>query len=126
VIEARFILNLFEKDEFRWYLDLETGAGYVFENIEGLSAHYLELSVALEGKFHVGGNLDNALRCSFAYEPYLDFTGTVLSNIRGSAEIGLGLGRHTNRALYFGSELALRIPAAYPPELNCFLRLKLN
>jgi hypothetical protein len=126
VIEARYILNIFEKDEFRRYLDLETGAGYVFESLEGVSAHYLGLCLALEGKFHIGGNLDNALRFSFSYEPYLDFAGTVLSNIHGSAEIGLGLGRRTNRALYLGSDLGLRLPAMDPPELNCFVRLKLN
>jgi hypothetical protein len=126
VIEARYILNLFERNEFRWYLDLETGAGYVFERIAGVSAHYLGLSVALEGKFPLGGNFDNALRCSFSYEPYLDFSGTVLSNIRGSAEIGLGLGRRTNQALYLGSDLSLRVPATDLPELNCFLRWKLN
>ncbi len=126
VIEARYILNVFEKDEFRWYLDLETGAGYVFENIEGVSDHYLELLVALEGKLHVGGNLDNALRCSFSYEPYLDLAGTMLSNFHGSAEIGLGLGRRTNQALYLGFDLGLRLPGTDPAELNCFLRLKLN
>ncbi len=126
VIEARYILNLFEKDEFRWYLDLETGAGYVFEKIDGVSAHYLGLSLALEGKFHFGGNFDNTFRCSFSYEPYLDFTNTIISNIRASAEFGFGHGRHSNAIYYLGADLDLRNTVMGLPDLSCYLRLKLN
>jgi hypothetical protein len=132
VIEARYIMNIFERDEFRWYLDLEAGAGYVFEKIDGASAHYLGLPLALEGKFHIGGSFDNVFRCSFSYEPYLDFTSAIISNLRASAEFGFGHGRHSNAIYYLGAELDLRFPhraggtAGSPPELVCYLRLKLN
>ncbi len=125
VIEARYILNIFEREEFLWYLDLEAGAGYVYETIDGESAHYLGLPLALEGKIHVGGNFDNALRFSVSWEPYLDFKGTWLSNLRASAELGLGLGRRSNQILYLGSELNLRA-GMDPPDLAGHVRLKLN
>lgn len=131
-IEARYILNLFERDELRWYLDLEAGAGWVFESNAGDTAHYLGLPLALEGKLPLGGGFDNTLRCSVSWEPYLDFAGGWLSNLRGAAEIGLGLGSRTNRILYLGADLDLRFLHATgsallaPPQLNCYLRLKLK
>jgi hypothetical protein len=132
VIEARYILNIFERDEFRWYLDFETGAGYVFEKVDGVSAHYLGLPLALEGKFHVGGNFDNALRCSFSYQPLLDFTNTLVSNIHASAELGLGLGKYSNTVLFMGANFDLRLTHQADsttmglPDINCYLRLKLD
>jgi hypothetical protein len=132
VIEAQYILNIFEIDEFRWYLDLETGAGYVFEKIDGVPAHYLGLSLALEGKLYTGGNFDNALRFSFAYEPFLDFTSTFISNIRASAELGFGLGKYSNTIFYMGTNFDLRLlhqsgnTIMGIPELNCHLRLKFD
>jgi hypothetical protein len=132
VIEAQYILNIFERDEFRWYLNLATGAGYVFEKIDGVSAHYLGLSLALDGKFHIAGNFDNTFRCSVSYEPYLDFTNALLSHIRTSAELGLGLGRRSNMVIYLGADLDLRFlrqagsTAMGPPDLNCYLRLKID
>jgi hypothetical protein len=132
VIEARYILNIFERDEFRWYLDFETGAGYVFEKVDGVSAHYLGLPLALEGKFHVGGNFDNTLRCSFSYQPLLDFTNTLVSNIHASAELGLGLGKYSNTVLFMGANFDLRLTHQADsttmglPDINCYLRLKLD
>ncbi len=126
VIEARYILNLFERDEFRSYLDFETGAGYVLEKIDGASAHYLGLSLGLEGKLHLGGSFDNTFKYSFSYEPYLDFTSTIVSNLRASAECGFGHGRHSNVIYYLGTDLDLRGADMGLPALNCYLRLKLN
>jgi len=132
VVEAQYILNIFELDEFRWYLDLETGAGYVFEKIAGVPANYLGLSLAIEGKLYLGGNYDNALRLYLSYEPFLDFTSTYISNIRASAELAFGLGKYSNTVLYLGSALDLRFlhnagnAIMSMPALNCYLRLKFD
>jgi hypothetical protein len=86
----------------------------------------------LEGKLYIGGNSDNELRLSLSYEPLLDFTSTYIHDIRASAELGFGLGEYSNTILYIGAKFGLRLENQGGntimgiPELNCFLRLKLD
>jgi hypothetical protein len=56
----------------------------------------------------------------------LDFTSTIISNLRASAEFGFGHGRRSNAIYYLGADLDLRSTVTGLPDLNCYLRLKLN
>ncbi len=131
IIEMRYIINIFELDEFKYYVNLKLGAGYnLLESVEGFD-HFLGVPLGLEGKFHLAGNFDNILRFSLIYEPLLNFTEIFNSSLKASIEISWSLGKYTNSLFYIGMELDMgfihqnRDIQMLNPQLFSYLKVRI-
>ncbi|MBN1647249.1 MAG: DUF4105 domain-containing protein [Spirochaetales bacterium] len=90
IIEFKSIINIAEAGGFASYINIKSGAGYSILRHEDDTGHYLTLPLEAEIKIQTGHKMDNALRLSVRYEPFINFTQNWFS--RCTAEIQLTLG----------------------------------
>ena len=129
-LELRYVLNIFEVDEFRHFLNLSVGPSYLYEQADAAGDHLFGFPLEAEGKFHTGGNLENSLRFCVQYEPLLSAGGVLSHSVSGSTEFSWAPGNRPYSIRYAGAEMSLRLqsPAegvrSMDPDLRCYLRLR--
>ena len=131
VLECRYILNIFEIDEFRHFLNLKIGAGYVFEKQNNQAGHYLGLPFEISGKFYLGGNFDNTVCGSVILTPQLNFTSIFFIDFNTSFYTTFSFGQNSNSLFSAGITVDLQLfhnngdIEVESTEIECYLMLSL-
>ncbi|MBU8913479.1 MAG: DUF4105 domain-containing protein, partial [Spirochaetales bacterium] len=129
-LELRYVLNIFEVDEFRHFLNLSAGPSYLYGRTDGTGDHLFGLPLEAEGKFHTGGNLENSLRFCVRYEPLLSVGGALSHSLSGSIEFSWAPRNRPYSIRYAGAEMSLRLQSpdegisSMYSDLVCYVRLR--
>ncbi len=103
LVNLRFILNIFEFDHFKHFLDFSFGAGLSqLYYIDGREAHFMDFLFRLNGKFYILGKRRNALRFNISYRPRFDFASGRIEEWRAGVETQWGIGVRGNALFSFG------------------------
>lgn len=110
-IEGRFLLGLFEIDDFSHFMMTGIGAGYsTLYDTNDNATHFVDVKIPLEIKFYLFGNTQNVFRIEglckarfpMMFKPKFDFEKNVPISLRLNVEFTFGLGKMSNSLIYIG------------------------
>ncbi|MFC2154865.1 DUF4105 domain-containing protein [Acidobacteriota bacterium] len=97
LIDLRFLFNIFEKDDFKHFLNAALSCGYSHRvESDGSRRRFMDVGFILTGKFHLFGSSRNALRLNTCYKPRFTFSTGFMSEFRANVEIDWSQGVYAN------------------------------
>jgi hypothetical protein len=97
-----YILNIYERNDFMNFLNLELGLGlYSIKHSYLNKKYYYNTFVKICGKFHLFKKYPNVLRYSFSYSPKFSIKDRNINFSQLSSKIGVDLLLNTNQDVIF-------------------------
>ena len=103
VFNLRYIINIFERDNFRNYLNIEVGPGYSHRtDITRQKRKFLDILFKLNGQFHLFPKRLHAFRFHFTGRPRLNFKYYPIFHFNAGVEAEWNFSAYANTVLTTG------------------------
>jgi hypothetical protein len=99
----RYIINIFERDNFRNYLNIEVGPGYSYRtDINSQKRKFLDIVFKLNGQFHLFPKRLHTFRFHFTGRPRLNFKYYPILQFKAGIEAEWNFSAYANTVLTTG------------------------
>jgi hypothetical protein len=103
VFNLRYIFNIFERDNFRNYLNIEVGPGYSHRtDINSQKRKFLDIVFKVNGQFHLFPNRLHTFRFHFTGRPRLNFKYYPILQFKAGVEAEWNFSAYSNTVLTTG------------------------
>jgi hypothetical protein len=126
IVEARYLLNLFEIDDFLYYANIGMGAGLQRRRDDGVESWNATVPFGLDLKLRLPGLSGNALRARVDWELRFPFAGPPSSTLAAEAETMLTLDRRANAGIGARASLVVDEPADWSGAGRKMRELKIS